>query len=428
MKRVLLVDDDALVVRAYRDRLSAHGFQVNTAPDGMAAINLLRSARPDLIVLDLMMPNLSGVEVLKFIRAEPRLAKTPVVVLTNAYLNDLGRQAATIGIDRALLKSQCSPQVLMSVIDEIFRDHAPPVAEAAAPASAPPDNSQNAVHPTWVPQPAQPPVVHSHRSYVPPAPPSGASAPQRLPAPPEAGSASQAGTHLLARSTVICADLRTSFQAFARTAAGTQEQKLRLQDLYRKVHFLTATAALTDYWQVAQIAAVFEALLYVLMDNPSRMSPSVRLTLANLVDFLELLFNRARQGRPEAPRPARVLVVDDDPLANRLAMTALTQARLEARSSEDPLVAWQWVQQERFDLVLLDIEMPGMTGLEFCKQLRALPGYAKTPVIYVTVHNDFETRAKSTLSGGDDLIAKPILPMELAAKVVMHLFKRQAAA
>ena len=117
MKRLLLVDDDAIVMRSYRDRLSAHGFQVNTAADGAAAIAILRAARPDLVVLDLMMPNLSGVEVLKFIRSQPKLAATPVVVLTNVYMNDLGRQATAIGIEKALLKAQCSPSVLMSVID-----------------------------------------------------------------------------------------------------------------------------------------------------------------------------------------------------------------------------------------------------------------------------------------------------------------------
>ena len=69
--------------------------------------------------------------------------------------------------------------------------------------------------------------------------------------------------------------------------------------------------------------------------------------------------------------------------------------------------------------------MPALNGFELCKRLRALPAYQKTPVIYITGHTDFENRAKSTLSGGDDLIAKPILPMELAAKVLMHLLKSQ---
>jgi CheY-like chemotaxis protein len=126
MKKLLLVDDDAVVTRTYRDRRSAHGFQVNTAASGKAAMAILRAAKPDMVVLDLMMPDLSGVDVLKFIRSEPSLVATPVVVLTNAYLNDLGRQAAMIGVQKTLLKAQCSPSALMACIDELLeRKRAP---------------------------------------------------------------------------------------------------------------------------------------------------------------------------------------------------------------------------------------------------------------------------------------------------------------
>jgi CheY-like chemotaxis protein len=90
-------------------------------------------------------------------------------------------------------------------------------------------------------------------------------------------------------------------------------------------------------------------------------------------------------------------------------------------------VGLQWLKERRYDLVLLDIEMPGMDGFELCRRLRTLPGYQKTPVIYVTSHSDFESRAKSILSGGDDLISKPVFPMELAVKAVALLLKRQMA-
>ena len=203
---------------------------------------------------------------------------------------------------------------------------------------------------------------------------------------------------------------------------------MRLQDLYRRVHFLAAAAGLAEYAQLTQTAAVFEALLYVLMKEPARISPSALRTLASLVDFVELLFRRAGESLPGGPLSVQVLVVDDDALSNRLVVSALRQAQLNPHSTEDPVVAWQWANQEQFDLILMDIEMPVLNGFELCKRLRSVPGYEHTPVIFVTVHSDFESRAKSSLSGGDDLIAKPILPMELAAKVVMHLLKRQMLA
>ena len=73
----------------------------------------------------------------------------------------------------------------------------------------------------------------------------------------------------------------------------------------------------------------------------------------------------------------------------------------------------------------MHIEMPRIDGFELCRRLRLLPGYQQTPVIYVTAHDDFEHRAKSALSGGDDFISKPVLSMELAVKALTQLVKRQ---
>jgi CheY-like chemotaxis protein len=233
---------------------------------------------------------------------------------------------------------------------------------------------------------------------------------------------------LLAQGPTICADLRKLFQAFAREPRTGPAQEAQLRDLYRKVHFLTASAGASEYAPIAQMADVFEALLFVLIEQPARIGPSVLRTIASVVDFVELLFQHARESRLSGPRSAQVLVVDDDPLSNRMVVSGLRQAQLRVRSTEDPLVAWQWLQREQFHLVLLDIEMPGLDGYELCQRLRTLPAYEKTPVIYVTGHSDFENRAKSTLSGGDDLIAKPVLPIELATKVVMHLLRNQLLA
>src|SRR5262249_36058484 len=111
----------------------------------------------------------------------------------------------------------------------------------------------------------------------------------------------------------------------------------------------------------------------------------------------------------------------------RLVVTALVRAHLPAESTDNPLRALQMLREKHYDLALLDIEMPGLDGFELCKQMRALPGYQKTPVVYVTAHSDFESRAKSILSGGNDLIAKPVFPLELAVKAVTHLLKHKLA-
>lgn len=433
MKRLLLVDNDAAGLRAYRERLSAHGFQVNTANDGPAAINILRSAKPDLVVLELTLPTLSGVDVLRFIRSQPRLAPTPVVVLTKVFLNDLGRQAAAIGIEKALLKSQCSPSVLMSVIDELLGPKPAPVDEPLMPDMIPPELAVNLaaeeLEPLPVPEAPKAPalkVPQAQKSATPAASPSPAQ--NKTPATakePDAAAAAEVG--LLVHGPKICADLRSLFKEVALALKDEAEKKRRLQDFYLKAHLLTTTATPTAYKQITQVATVFERLLSTLVENPAHINASVLRTLASLVDSVEQLIQRAG-GSPQGALPqGRVLVVDDDPGSNRLVVSALTAARLEAQSTEDADVAWSMLQKERYDAFLLDIEMPGLGGLELCKRLRALPHYKKTPVIFVTAHGDLASRTKSTLSGGDDLVTKPILPAELAAKVVMQVVKRQTA-
>jgi CheY-like chemotaxis protein len=423
VKRLLLVDDDALVTRAYRARLSAHGFQVNTAPDGAAAINLLRSAQPDLVVLDLMMPNLSGVEVLKFIRSQPRLAPTPVIILTNAYLNELGREAASIGIERALLKSQCSPSVLMSVIDELLEPKPAPAEEAA-----PTESSASGVDGSGTNVAAG--TSDSGAGGASTAPPRDSAG--STPSAPSAARQSQSGepaaeavADLAARAPALSGEMRKLVQSLSRDARAGEAQQSCLREFYRKAHSLGAAAGLAGLTDLAQMATVFEALLYVLVERPDRLTPSVLRTLANLVDFIELLFQKGATAKAGPPTAPRALVVDDDPFSTRLIVSALTQAQIQTRGTETPTEAWDWLQKEPFDVLILDIEMPVLDGFELCKRFRALPGRAKTPVIFVTGHTDFQSRAQSTLSGGDDLIAKPILPMEMAAKVVMHLLKRR---
>jgi DNA-binding response OmpR family regulator len=76
---------------------------------------------------------------------------------------------------------------------------------------------------------------------------------------------------------------------------------------------------------------------------------------------------------------------------------------------------------------MLNIEMPELTGFELCRKLRELPGYEQTPVIYVTSHADFEHRVRSIDVGAHDLIAKPIFPMELAVKAILHLIRAKLA-
>src|SRR5262249_18730752 len=87
-KTVLFVEDDLVVMTAYRNRLQQAGYHVETAADGVEAMKHLMLLTPDVIMLDLMLPKVNGVDVMKFIRKTPRLQKTPVIVLSTNSIID----------------------------------------------------------------------------------------------------------------------------------------------------------------------------------------------------------------------------------------------------------------------------------------------------------------------------------------------------
>ena len=130
MKRILHVEDDALIVQIYRPALVRAGFLVEVAEDGLVASKMLFKSRPDLVVLDLLLPKLEGADVIKFVRSQPNLKSLPVIVLSQASIADQGVTAAALGADRILYKSQCAPAILISAINELLGravpDNSPP--------------------------------------------------------------------------------------------------------------------------------------------------------------------------------------------------------------------------------------------------------------------------------------------------------------
>jgi len=131
---------------------------------------------------------------------------------------------------------------------------------------------------------------------------------------------------------------------------------------------------------------------------------------------------------------ARILVVDDAPANVKLLEDLLGFQGYEveaAASGEEALAA---IRERAPDLVLLDILMPGMSGYDVCRAIRADPGLAMLPVVMVTALEDREERVKGIESGADDFLSKPVNPPELLARVrsllrIRHLYdtvQRQA--
>ena len=103
--RALLVDDDEVVRRGVRQALEPIGWQVTEAENGQVAVEALAAARPDVIILDLMMPKMDGFEFLDELRARPDWQDIPVVVITAKDLTDEDRNRLNGGVERIIQKS-----------------------------------------------------------------------------------------------------------------------------------------------------------------------------------------------------------------------------------------------------------------------------------------------------------------------------------
>jgi CheY-like chemotaxis protein len=157
--------------------------------------------------------------------------------------------------------------------------------------------------------------------------------------------------------------------------------------------------------------------------KPNQMTASVLRTIAHAMDCLNVLFRDLAQMPRDIPNSMLILAVDDEPISRRTIAVALGKANLRCVAMEDSKMALTVLKENPFDLIFLDAEMPGLNGFELCTELRKLPTNKATPVIFVTSLTKFETRAQSSLSGGNDLIAKPFLMMELAVKALTYLLK-----
>lgn len=666
MKRILIVEDDIILTRLYQFVLEKEGFKVEAAGDGETALKLLETVRPDLVVVDLMLPKIHGIEVIRQVRARPELQVVPIIVFSNSYLSTMVKAAQKAGATMCLTKADCTPEQLLDVVRKtLSMGHAAAaaahtqtmgggegegaaqpaeatgVSQAAAPvqtwpqpapsppAPAPPSAAPVAqpaasgfqappapvqpASPSWqstppapatpayppatpaypapgpayhqpappyqqpqapgyqqptpgYPQPAPgypqpgpgyqqpPPGVQPPPAQTYPQPPGGPPQPipgypqppspaypqpqptpgyqpapqhqqpgpgyqqavppyqqsapqyqqpspgyQQPPAPaahaPPYTPAPQPAAHVLPMEVVtgptavwpapaqaqapgsfypapapaaappafapsfqppaargggtsaagreamrvvpedirrrfvdtvpqLASCLRSSVPGFDKRRVDSQVLP-RLFEFYQLLHAVTTHAGLAGLGRLARVASALEALLKEVFEEPESITPSSLRTIGLTLEFLLQLFQCPPEHQIETRVAASILVVDDETISRRTVCSALELANLNAISVGDPAMALRLLEENTFDLIFLDVEMPGMSGFELCAKLRTIPRHQKTPVVFVTSLSDFESRARSTLSGANDLIAKPFLLLELAVKALTYVMKSQ---
>ncbi len=120
-KKVLLVDDDPLIIRMYQLNFTRNGYEVITAFDGEGAVMSAKKDKPDIILLDLMMPKMNGVETLKILKNDADTKDIPVIILSNlGDSQDDMKKAKEMGALDYLVKSETDLKILTDRVKEVL--------------------------------------------------------------------------------------------------------------------------------------------------------------------------------------------------------------------------------------------------------------------------------------------------------------------
>jgi CheY-like chemotaxis protein len=167
-----------------------------------------------------------------------------------------------------------------------------------------------------------------------------------------------------------------------------------------------------------QMATALEMLIRQLTEKASNVTASTVRTATVGVNLLEDLCGADIKPDLLSEPALRVLVADDEPLSRYALSHALKRGLGEPDVAETGEAALKLAAQRTYDLIVLDVQLPGMDGFELCSAIHETPANKTTPVVFVTALRDFEARANSVICGGRDLIAKPFLTFELTVKAL----------
>ena len=172
--KIMVVEDDAALREIYSIRIAAEGYEVVSAGDGEEALAMAVREKPDLILSDVMMPKISGFDMLDILRATPETARIKVIMMTALSGNDQRQRGERLGANRYLVKSQVGIEDVVNAIHEELGDKAAaaapsaPAAPGAAPATSEPAQTP-APEPAPTPVPEATPTVPA-QPVTPPAP------------------------------------------------------------------------------------------------------------------------------------------------------------------------------------------------------------------------------------------------------------------
>jgi len=343
MKKVLIIDDDQFILKVYQKKFETEGLHVEVAADGPSALAALRASVPELVLLDLMLPGMNGVELLSHIRTLPRCADLPVIVFSHSYDERLIEAARAAGALQCLNKNSVSPNKLLEIV--------------RAALAAPPHRTQALVEAAAVRSPAA----------------------ASTPAP--AGSLEELRGQLTRDAAGVETKLRTQLQAFS-AAATAVNRTAALDPLRESFKRLALEAERTSLPRLSLLATAVNHMLEDLREHPDEITTGTARTLNRAVDALPALFLQKPPAEPEMP--TLVAVVHEQRGVAPLLAEALRMARQPAVAFRDAAAALVFIEENPIDILVTSLEAAQPTGSDFVRRAQLIPGRAQLPAVLLS--------------------------------------------
>ncbi len=364
--KVLVVDDDPRAVEHVARLLEEHDCPVHRAYGGREALDILDREEIDLVVLDLMMPEISGFEVLRVVRTGARNRSVPVVILTAKSLSQEERRALEPAVSAVLEKSECDQQQVLAAVSQALRR--PSLGKIKEAPLMPPST----------------PV-----------------------------SASSESTILIVEDEANQRELYRLYledAGFAVLEASDGEQALRVLSNTKADLVLLdiQMPTMNGIEFLERLSETQESLIPVLVVSGRSTPEEVRgLGTAGYLSKpvrRDKLLDTVRplcQGTGKVTSP-QILLVDDDPKAIQIISSYLADTPFQVSVAYGGVEALELVELETPDVIVLDLMMPDLTGFEVLDRLRESPETARIPVVVLTAKDlsvAEESRLRKTVQG-----------------------------
>ena len=316
MKKILIVEDDQIVANIYRNKFSVEGFQVEVANDGMVGLELAHVFRPDAVILDLMLPQMTGC---RFHEEDPgagRISELPVIVFSNTYLTNMVQEAWKAGATKCLSKANCTPKQVIEVFETTLNIN------GGRRRQQPPKKT-----PQYAARKAAQSPAKTHQWHT-----VGTAMSRTRNSKPTCSKRSRKTFRLTLNG------MRGQLQALIKSEDDAARLK-HVQDLYRRIHALTGNAAVVGLIALRPRGRRPRGALEGAFRKAKDVNASSLRTVASTIDFLGLLFDRGLSKQDDLT-DARILVVDDEAISRRAISHSLEKAKLKSQAWKIRMRPW----------------------------------------------------------------------------------------